>query len=165
MSIFRILVDDVVDLKYNTSMIDDFHTKGNDFLSNFYPCVIQYGRFTFQSSECAYMSAKREDVEWKEFCESNPPAVVKKKSRTIKLRADWDRIKIQVMFDVLRLKFAIPELRDKLLATGDQQLIEGNTWGDTFYGVDVRTGIGRNFLGRILMKIREEIKEESTNGK
>lgn len=153
----------MVDLKYNTGMIDDFHKNGNDFLSNFYPCVIQYGRFTFQSSECAYMSAKREDIEWKEFCESNPPAVVKKKSRTIKLRADWDRIKIQVMFDVLRIKFAIPELRVKLLATGDQQLIEGNAWGDTFWGVSKATGEGRNFLGRTLMHIRQEIIDAQLN--
>lgn len=145
-------------------MIDDFHTKGNEFLSNFYPCEIQYGRFVYGSSECAYMSAKREDVNWKEFCSENKPGVVKKKSKSVKIREDWDRIKIRVMFDVLRIKFAIPELRNMLLATGDQQIVEGNTWGDTFYGVDKNTGVGRNFLGRIIMKIREEIKEELKSG-
>lgn len=140
-------------------MIDDFHSPGNRFLSNFYKCEIKYGHFTYCSSECAYMSEKREDLKWKEFCSTSSAAEVKKKSRSVKIRPDWDRIKIRVMFDVLRLKFAIPELREKLLATGDQELIEGNDWNDTFWGVDKNTGVGRNFLGRILMHIRQEIRD------
>jgi ribA/ribD-fused uncharacterized protein len=146
-------------------MIDDFHTKGNEFLSNFYTCEIQYGRFVYGSSECAYMSAKREDVLWKEFCSENKPGVVKKKSKSVKIREDWNRIKIRVMFDVLRIKFAIPELRDMLLDTGDQQIVEGNNWGDKFWGVNKETGEGRNFLGRILMHIRQEIIDASATVK
>lgn len=144
-------------------MINDFHAPGCRFLSNFYKCTIPYGRFVYESSECAYMSAKREDMKWKEFCSTNSSAEVKKKSRSIKLVSNWDQIKIRVMFDVLRIKFAIPELRDKLLATGDQELIEGNDWGDTFWGVDKNTGVGRNFLGRILMQIRQEIRDKMKN--
>jgi len=140
-------------------MIDDFHTPGNRFLSNFYKCEIPYGHFVYSSSECAYMSAKREDLKWKEFCATNNPSDVKKKSRSVKIRSDWDQIKIRVMFEVLRIKFAIPELREKLLATGNQELIEGNNWKDTFWGVDKNTGVGRNFLGRILMNIRQEIRD------
>lgn len=140
-------------------MINDFHSPGNRFLSNFYKCEIKYGHFTYNSSECAYMSEKREDLKWKEFCSTSSAAEVKKKSRSVKIRPDWDRIKIRVMFDVLRIKFSIPELREKLLATGDQELIEGNDWNDTFWGVDKNTGEGRNFLGRILMHIRQEIRD------
>jgi ribA/ribD-fused uncharacterized protein len=105
------------------------------------------------------MSEKREDLKWKEFCATNSSADVKKKSRSIKLRSDWDRIKIRVMFEVLRIKFSIPELQSKLLATGNQELIEGNDWGDEFWGVNKHTGVGRNFLGRILMHIRQEIRD------
>lgn len=143
-------------------MINNFHTKGNNFLSNFYPCIIKYKRITYKSSEAAYMSEKQRELKWKEYCASATPAEIKKKSKSIKLRDNWEQIKIQVMFDVLRLKFQIPELREKLLATGDQHIEEGNTWSDTFWGVDLETGVGRNFLGRILMHIREEIK--LTNG-
>lgn len=78
----------------------------------------------------------------------------------VTLRGDWEDIKVSVMEDVVRLKFAHhPDLRDKLLATGKAKLIEGNNWGDTFWGmVD---GRGRNELGKILMRRRERLREES----
>ena len=47
------------------------------------------------------------------------------------------------------------DLRSLLVATGDRELIEGNTWGDTFWGVDKNTGQGENHLGRILMELRD----------
>lgn len=140
-------------------MIDDFHAKGYGWLSNFYKCDIYYEGILYHSSECAYMSAKRDDLRWKVFCSTNEPEVVKEKSRRIRIKSDWDSLKIYVMFDVIRLKFKIPELRDKLLATNDEQLVEGNNWGDCFWGVSKKTGIGRNFLGRILMHVRDEIKQ------
>lgn len=64
--------------------------------------------------------------------------------------------KDDVMLELLRLKFAIPDLRDKLLATKNATLIEGNTWGDTYWGVC--RGIGDNTLGVLLMQVRSEIK-------
>ena len=53
------------------------------------------------------------------------------------------------------------DLKQRLLATGDKRLVEGNTWGDTFWGVDLRSGRGENQLGRILMRVREELKENA----
>lgn len=106
------------------------------------------------------MSAKRHDIEWKEFCVNNTPAIVKAKSRTIKIRDDWDSVKITVMFEVLRIKFSNPAMRNLLLDTGDQELVEGNNWGDEFWGVNNLTGVGRNFLGRILMIIRDEVRAD-----
>jgi len=50
------------------------------------------------------------------------------------------------------------DLRDQLLATGDAELVEGNTWGDTYWGVDSRSGKGENMLGKILMETREFLK-------
>jgi predicted NAD-dependent protein-ADP-ribosyltransferase YbiA (DUF1768 family) len=73
----------------------------------------------------------------------------------VTLRKDWEGVKIQVMRDVLRLKFANPGLRDRLLETGDRELIEGNTWGDTFWGVC--RGSGKNWLGQLLMELRGEL--------
>jgi predicted NAD-dependent protein-ADP-ribosyltransferase YbiA (DUF1768 family) len=63
----------------------------------------------------------------------------------------------------LRKKFAIPELREKLLATGDAWLEEGNHWHDNFWGVchciDCQDEMGWNHLGKLLMKIRADIRE------
>jgi predicted NAD-dependent protein-ADP-ribosyltransferase YbiA (DUF1768 family) len=107
------------------------------------------------------MSAKRHDIEWKEFCSNNLAKDVKARSRLVKIRADWDEVKINVMREVLRIKFEIPELRDKLLATGDVQLVEGNNWGDEFWGVNSVTGVGLNHLGVLLMERREILKNEA----
>ena len=62
------------------------------------------------------------------------------------------------MLQGLRLKFAIPELAEKLLATGEAELIEGNSWGDTTWGV--YKDIGENRLGKLLMQVRQELKEK-----
>lgn len=67
-------------------------------------------------------------------------------------------IKLQVMEKALRLKFQNPELRKKLIATGDKELVEGNPWGDRYWGVC--NGSGKNKLGKLLMKIRKELQEE-----
>jgi predicted NAD-dependent protein-ADP-ribosyltransferase YbiA (DUF1768 family) len=58
------------------------------------------------------------------------------------------------MEEILRMKFADERLRDKLTSTAPVELVEGNWWGDTFWGVC--KGVGENHLGRLLMKIRDE---------
>lgn len=82
--------------------------------------------------------------------------VAKRRGRKLTIRSDWNKVKDDVMLELLRLKFAIPDLRDKLLATENATLIEGNTWGDTYWGVC--RGIGDNTLGVLLMQVRSEIK-------
>ena len=78
--------------------------------------------------------------------------------RLVPLRPDWEAVKVGIMEEIVRAKFIQhPELAARLLATGDKVLVEGNHWGDTFWGVDTRTGQGHNHLGRILMKVREEL--------
>ena len=73
------------------------------------------------------------------------------------MRADWEEVKIEIMEEALRLKFDDPHLKDLLLATGDKELIEGNTWNDQFWGVC--NGVGENNLGKLLMKLRKEYSE------
>jgi hypothetical protein len=71
------------------------------------------------------------------------------------LRADWEDIRLEVMLNLLRQKFAPgSELRTKLETTTPHELVEGNTWGDTFWGVC--NGVGQNNLGRLLMQVRDE---------
>ena len=73
-------------------------------------------------------------------------------------RPNWDNIKLGVMQEVVQRKFiANPDIRDQLAATGDTPIIEGNNWGDSFWGVDLATGEGENHLGRILEVVRTKI--------
>jgi ribA/ribD-fused uncharacterized protein len=91
------------------------------------------------------------------------PGKAKRLGRQATLRDDWEQDKMNVMEAALRKKFAIPELREKLLATGDAWLEEGNYWHDNFWGVchclKCQDEMGWNHLGKILMKIRDEIRE------
>ena len=74
------------------------------------------------------------------------------------MRPDWEQVKLGIMEEIVRAKFTQhPELAGRLLSTGDLQLVEGNAWHDTFWGVDLATGKGQNRLGLILMRIRAEL--------
>ncbi len=138
-------------------MIDDFESSKNRFLSNFYLCEIEFEGLTYPSTEHAYQSAKtlhfvlRKAFTWDGFT----PAETKKLSRTAPIRSDWDVAKDDVMLRCLRAKFQIPELAKMLLATGSEELVEGNTWGDVYWGVC--NGKGLNKLGKMLMQVRDEI--------
>lgn len=78
----------------------------------------------------------------------------KRAGQRLALRPDWEQIKQAVMLNLQRQKYSYPELRTLLLATGNLELIEGNTWGDTYWGVC--NGVGDNWLGKILMQVRAE---------
>lgn len=140
-----------------TETINSF-TGDYRFLSNFYPCQVELDGRTYPSTEHAYQAAKTLKLdERKPFYKSPLPTAgeAKKLGRKLTLRSDWEGVKLSVMEGLLRQKFNQPELKEKLLETGDATLVEGNTWGDTFFGVDKRKG-GQNHLGKLLMKIRNE---------
>lgn len=155
-----------VELLNHQDMIREFR-KEYKWLSNFSPCEIQFNGMLFSSVEHAYMSAKSDDLEWKSFCgdASNSPGRVKKKSREITLRNDWDSIKVGVMRELLQQKFSQKPYKELLLDTGTQFIQEGNRWGDTFWGVDLKTNTGENNLGVLLMEIRETLQKEQSEGK
>jgi ribA/ribD-fused uncharacterized protein len=108
--------------------------------------------------EHRYQALKSADPAWIARNAAAPtPADARHLGRYLPLRPDWDRVKVAVMTRFLRQKFAQPALRAMLLATGGARLIEGNRWGDRFWGVDLTTRKGQNMLGCLLMRIREEI--------
>jgi len=83
------------------------------------------------------------------------PGVAKRIGRKVALRSGWETVKDSVMFFALVCKFSQNKwLLKKLLATGDAYLQEGNVWGDTYWWLDLRKGVGRNRLGEMLMEIR-----------
>lgn len=130
------------------------------FLSNFYPATINMDGMSFQSSEAAYQAQKCLNTMDKfQFCNLGPRDA-KKLGRKVQLRPDWEDIKDKVMARILSLKFRQhPDLGNLLIATGDAELIEGNHWRDTYWGVC--DGVGKNRLGELLMQLRHELRLEA----
>lgn len=121
------------------------------FLSNFY---VHNG----WSVEHHFQAAKTDDPEWKAMILAAPtPGLAKKLGRRAPLLPTWEEKKIDVMRTLLYVKFQDIALRRQLLATGNAKLIEGNTWGDKFWG-EVNGG-GMNWLGRLLMEVRLTYRE------
>ncbi|MBC8106366.1 MAG: NADAR family protein [Anaerolineae bacterium] len=130
------------------------------FLSNFYPATVEFEGINYPTVEHAYQSAKTLDIaERKRIAVLATPSDAKREGRKLKLRDDWETAKFDVMERCVRYKFTRDaDLRAKLLATGYAVLEEGNNWGDQVWGVV--NGVGENRLGKILMKLREELREK-----
>lgn len=129
-----------------------------DWLSNFYPIGIQLGDVVYPSVEHAYQAAKTTKADEREEIRlASTAKQAKKLGKLVTMRGDWVEKKVEIMEGLVREKFMNEALKRKLLETGHAKLIEGNWWGDTFWGVC--KGKGENHLGKILMKIREEIRD------
>lgn len=126
------------------------------FLSNMYPASFVYRDFYFPSVEHAYVFMKcayPEDCV--EVLMTDSPFDVKKLGKTVRLKENWDSMKVAIMFEILKEKFSQNQnLRRRLLMIEDD-IIEENTWGDTFWGVC--DGSGSNHLGNLLMIIRDDL--------
>lgn len=133
--------------------------EGNyDFLSNFYPAKVEFEGLIYDSSEAAFQAQKCENVDERKLFVGVKAGQSKRIGRHIRLRTDWELVKVEVMEQIVRAKFEQHlDLAERLVATGELELIEGNTWFDMFWGVDVFTGRGENNLGRILMRIRDNL--------
>lgn len=136
------------------------------FLSNFFPVVIFYEGDRYPSVEHAYQAAKcrdredRKQFQCRVFRWQNITAgQAKRLGRKVTLRDNWTNpsVRCKLMISLLRQKFREEPLRELLLKTGEAELIEGNDWNDTFWGVC--RGHGDNVLGRLLMHVRKELRE------
>lgn len=128
------------------------------FLSNFYPVEIKLDGIVYPNAEAAFQAQKTLDVEERrKFSMLKEPVQAKRLGRKVKLRDDWEEVKLDIMTEIVSQKFLQhPHLIEMLLQTGDEELVEGNKWGDRFWGVC--KGKGENHLGKILMKIRDVYK-------
>lgn len=137
-------------------MINSFRDK-YFFLSNFYHCWVMLDGKYYPSVEHAYQAAKTLDpIEREKIKNASNPGTAKRLGRVCTHRSDWKKIKVDIMTDLVRQKFIRShDLAEKLLSTGSEELVEGNTWGDTFWGV--YRGRGENHLGKILMQVRREL--------
>jgi ribA/ribD-fused uncharacterized protein len=131
------------------------------WLSNYHEQSILWRGVQFPTNEHAYQADKCADPRIREiFATLQKPRYAQLLGQVIQCRPDWEQDKLRVMLDINRLKFANEPLREMLLATGDGQLVEGNTWHDNFWGTclcDKCGNRGQNNLGKILMQIRLEL--------
>ena len=140
------------------STIDSFRGKYY-FLSNFFPAEVTYNGLTYQNNEAAFQAQKTYSKEERIEFTTLEPRDAKRRGRRVRLRKDWEQVKDRIMEEIVRAKFSQnEELKEQLLATGDAQLVEGNRWNDRYWGVDIRSGVGENHLGKILMKVRSELR-------
>lgn len=132
------------------------------FLSNFYPAKLFLDGEIYPTLEHAFQASKTTDpLERMVIQAMETPGMARAAGRSVvvmrHLRPDWDKVRVDVMHELLFQKFLDPDLRGKLLGTGDAELVEGNTWNDTFWGVC--GGVGENMLGILLMVVREDLKD------
>ena len=126
------------------------------FLSN-YARILPESPVTVEHLYQAAKAACPEDAA--RIMSAETPGDAKKMARKIKKVDNWNEIKLHIMFNLLLYKFSFAENTQKLLATGDEELCEGNIWHDNFWGnctcEHCANKIGQNHLGKLLMKVRD----------
>lgn len=143
-----------------TSKIDKFWNE-HRFLSNFWPCIVILDNTYYPSCEHAYQAAKtlNPDVRKLFIATHFTAGDAKRLGQSLQIRNDWEHVKLSIMEDLIRQKFANAELSYQLLLTAPAELIEGNYWHDNFYGechcLKCKDKPKLNNLGKILMKIRD----------
>lgn len=146
-------------------MIDSF-TGEYEFLSNFYnqDSYFLYENIRWDSAEAAFQAMKYDGNNKQKIHKifsKLTPSEAKQLGKAIQLRPGWDSVKVSIMEEILKEKFSIPELRDKLIETNGHDLIEGNTWHDNFWGnctcYKCKDIEGQNFLGKLLKQIRKKV--------
>jgi len=122
-----------------------------------YPVVINVKGHEYPSVEHAYQAQKSSEPSWIKLCTTKniSSKQIKIYSKTIELRKDWEEVKLLVMEHCLKLKFTQEPFKTALLLTGNQNIQEGNYW---CVDLKVNPNVGENHLGRLIMKIREELK-------
>jgi ribA/ribD-fused uncharacterized protein len=125
------------------------------FLSNFYDAPHMFAGIEYPTTEHSFQAMKtRSQKEREAIANANTPSAAKHMGRRVTLREDWEDVKVEMMRRILRRKFDThPKLYVQLMATGDAYLVEGNSWGDKFWG-QCPVGEGHNVLGLLLMELR-----------
>jgi hypothetical protein len=146
-------------------MITEFKGKYS-FLSNFYACQTVYKGIKYPTSEHAYQAAKTLNPKHQlAIKEKDTPDDAKIAGRRLELRNDWEEIKDDVMYEIVKEKFKNKRLANRLLATENKQLVEGNYWHDNYWGSCFCAKCllipKKNMLGKILMRVRKELKNDS----
>lgn len=134
------------------------------FLSNFWELErpFKVRGISYPTIEHYYQAAKFVDKKMQKKIADHPLRGLKKfvKQHESSMRDDWEHLRLKFMLVGLNYKFSDwnPNLKRQLLETGNIRLVEYNTWNDTYWGVQIDTNEGLNMLGRILMYIRANLR-------
>lgn len=139
----------------------------DNWFSNFIPfeAPLIHEGISYPTPEHFFQAMKSYDAaERHAIALADTPGKSKRLGRRVMLRHDWDEVKFKFMAHALSHKFA-PGTRFhlRLLATGSEEIVEWNNWGDTVWGKDIKTGRGENHLGRLLMQLRDELRTVPLN--
>lgn len=130
----------------------------NYYRSNMFPCHVNFEGIDYSCSESAYQAHKCVNEKDKLLIAQMDGYTAKREVKKYPKRKDWHSVNLQLMYRIVKKKFAQnPDLAEKLIASNDE-IVEVNTWGDKFWGVC--NGIGVNNLGKILMRVRSELKDD-----
>ena len=135
------------------------------FLSYFYQSPVTLDGLTYPNAEAAFQAQKceKEEDKVKYTLFKNPVVAKRMGKKEPNLPENWRDISYGIMLDIIRAKFSLPEMKEKLLATGDAELGEGNNHHDNIWGdctcPRCAAKLGQNRLGKILMQVREELKQ------
>lgn len=147
-----------------TNIIKFYRATGEyGFFSNLYKKPLIFEDREFSCGESAYQYGKFRDEDTRKWAMESPkPHLLSILAHGLfvwDIVSNWSKIKVNRMYNVLKVKFSDPELKEKLLNTGNSVLIE-NSKTDAFWGIG-KLGKGKNTLGKLLMRLREEIKKEN----
>jgi ribA/ribD-fused uncharacterized protein len=142
------------------------------YLSNMYPLAVPIQAevgLLVPTSEHAYQSIKFVDPDIQRMIASLETGVETKtvahelEEEGVAIRSDWVVAKVGIMQAIVHQKFLRnADIAAKLIATGEEELVEGNTWEDRFWGVDpIGSRNGLNQLGKVLMRVRDELRSAS----
>lgn len=131
------------------------------WLSNFWECPIEFAGYTWKCAEGLYQAGKSRDEEEQLRFVNLSGNQAKHQGKRVYCRNDWWKIKNDHMAFVIDLKFNHPEMSSLLLSTDNAEIIEANTWNDTYWGVKEHDGFGQNHLGKIIMEKRKQLQEQS----
>ena len=138
----------------------DYFREEYDFLSNFYPTKVIFDGITYYNSEAAYQAQKCLRPEDRLQFARLSSDEAKRLGQKVERRSDWDDVRCDIMEQVVYAKFTQnPVLAQALLDTGHKPLKEGNPWKDLYWGIDLKSGEGENHLGKILMALRDDFRE------
>ena len=148
--------------QFRENIIEHFENDKYESLSNFALVPIEFRGVIYASVEHAFQSAKCDDPEWKAKCVDPDikPGRIKSLANHVKMIEGWHHQKLIVMKECVRKKYRQEPYRQLLIDTEDKEIIEGNHWFDSFWGIRCDTGEGKNHLGKIIMEIRDELNFE-----
>lgn len=129
---------------------------------NFYTKLVIIDGKKYRSTEHYYQSKKFEGTQWEEYIRKQltpAKAASEGRRRDLPLRKDWDSVQNEVMLTALIHKFKDPILKNLLLSTGEEELIEDSPI-DYYWGIG--DGSGKNVLGKQLMALRTMIKKQDS---